>query len=207
MVGKPLYRWVLDTLLSIDEIDVVVINTDAATLLKNETLLKDERILLRERKEDLRGDFVSMNRILADDVSEVVADRYIMTHSTNPLLSEGTILSALSMLNDHPECDSLFSVTKHQTRFYRADGSAVNHDPANLVRTQDLEPWYEENSLLYVFTKESFARTSARIGQRPCLMETPSQESIDIDTPEDWVVVEAMIAHFLGQTNETGNEI
>ena len=59
------------------------------------------------------------------------------------------------------QLDSLFTVDKIQTRFYRADCSPVNHDPDNLVRTQDLEPWFEENSNLYIFTRDSFAKTAA----------------------------------------------
>ena len=31
--GKPLFRWILDALLAIDEIDEVVINTDARAIL------------------------------------------------------------------------------------------------------------------------------------------------------------------------------
>ena len=39
-----------------------------------------------------------------------------------------------------------------QTRFYRFDGSPVNHDPKNLIPTQNLESWYEENSnFLYIY--------------------------------------------------------
>jgi CMP-N-acetylneuraminic acid synthetase len=77
-------------------------------------------------------------------------------------------------------------VDKVQTRFYRADASAVNHDPNNLVRTQDLEPWFEENSNLYVFNKDSFAKTKARIGINPVMHVNPKFESIDIDEQEDW---------------------
>jgi CMP-N-acetylneuraminic acid synthetase len=84
------------------------------------------------------------------------------------------------------EADSLFSVNKVQTRFYKADSSPVNHDPANLIPTQDLEPWFEENSNLYIFTADSFAHSKARIGTSPVLFETPALESLDIDTPDDW---------------------
>jgi CMP-N-acetylneuraminic acid synthetase len=64
--------------------------------------------------------------------------------------------------------------------------SAVNHDPDNLIRTQDLEPWFEENSNLYIFNRDSFAKTKARIGKQPMMFEGPAFESIDIDTPQDW---------------------
>ena len=31
-------------------------------------------------------------------------------------------------------------------RFYKENGAAINHDPSQLLRTQDLEKWMEENS-------------------------------------------------------------
>ena len=75
---------------------------------------------------------------------------------------------------------------KVQTRFYRADCTPVNHDPDNLIPTQHLEPWFEENSNLYIFTRDSFAKTNARIGKQPMMYEGAFFESIDIDTPADW---------------------
>ena len=98
----------------------------------------------------------------------------------------GSALQAFQVKNNNGEADSLFTVDKIQTRFYREDCSAVNHDPDNLLRTQDLEPWFEENSNLYIFTKEAFDKTNARIGKKPMMFETPKFESIDIDTPDDW---------------------
>ena len=88
--------------------------------------------------------------------------------------------------------DFVFTVNKVQARFYRANGSAVNHDPNNLIRTQDLEPWFEENSNLYVFSAESFAATNARIGKRPLMLEMDKTESIDIDDAQSWDLAEAV---------------
>ena len=193
--GKPLYHWILDTLLSLPEIDQVVINTDARALLQQTGLTESSRVAIRDRKPELCGDHVSMNRILADDLAAVPAQTYLMTHVTNPLLGAQTIRQALAAFRaaqTEGTADSLFSVKKYKTRFYRADGSAVNHDPANLIRTQDLEPWFEENSNLYVFTPESFADTGARIGKKPLLFETPKLESADIDDLDDWTIAEAV---------------
>jgi len=52
----------------------------------------------------------------------------------------------------YPAHDSLFGVTRLQTRLWDAAGRPLNHDPARLLRTQDLPPVYEENSCLYLFT-------------------------------------------------------
>ena len=190
--GKPLYRWILDTLLSSTIVSTVVMNTDAEEILGNAALQRDPRIVLRERAPELCGDFVSMNRIIENDIGAVPGDLYLMTHTTNPLLSRQTIESAVHELVSQREHDSLFTVNRTQTRFYRADGSPVNHDPENLIRTQDLEPWFEENSNLYLFTRESFQSTAARIGRAPILFETPRIESVDIDDAEDWAIAEAI---------------
>lgn len=187
--GKPLFRWMLDTLLDVEEIDKVIINTDARHILANNGLTDSDRVMIRDRKPEICGDMVSMNLVLADDVDNVEADIYLMTHTTNPFLSADTIrraLKAFQAARIKDNADSLFTVNKFQTRFYRSDCSAINHDPDNLIRTQDLEPWFEENSNLYIFTSVSFDKTKARIGRHPMMYEGPQFESIDIDTPQDW---------------------
>ena len=67
----------------------------------------------------------------------------------------------------------------------------------NLIPTQDLEPWYEENSNLYLFSRESFAKTNARIGSNPKMMQTPAFESSDIDTPDDWDMAVIAAQYFI----------
>jgi CMP-N-acetylneuraminic acid synthetase len=200
--GKPLFRWILDSLLAVEEIDLVVINTDARDILAENGLVDSDRILIRDRKADICGDEVSMNVVLADDVANVEADIYLMTHTTNPLLSSNTIKQAIAQYSGALEAksaDSLFTVNKIQTRFYTKDCKAINHDPDNLIPTQDLEPWYEENSNLYLFNRESFASTDARIGSQPTMMVSPALECSDIDTPDDWDRAVAMTHYMLGK--------
>ena len=49
--------------------------------------------------------------------------------------------------------------------------------PKKLIPTQELDKIYEENSNLYIFSKESFLSTSSRIGKNPILFETPKNEA------------------------------
>jgi CMP-N-acetylneuraminic acid synthetase len=196
--GKPLFRWILDNLLAMNEVDRVVINTDARSILAECGLNDGDaegRIMIRDRRIEICGDFVSMNEVLADDVENVSASIYLMTHTTNPLLQPGTMRKALTKYKRclaAGEADSLFSVNKVQTRFYRGNLSPVNHDPSNLIRTQDLEPWYEENSNLYLFSRLSLTSTRSRIGANPTMFETPPLESIDIDNAEQWAIAESL---------------
>lgn len=203
--GKPLFRWILDTLLEVKEIDKIIINTDARGILQQHGLFDSDHVVIRDRPVDLCGDSVSMNRVIADDVSNCKADVFLMTHTTNPLLSADTIrksLTAFHQAEKNGNTDSLFTVNKVQTRFYRADCSAVNHDPQKLIPTQELESWYEENSNLYIFTDSSFKSTKSRIGLHPIMYESPPIESIDIDTMDDWDIA-TIAASFLSEKKAT----
>ena len=112
-----------------------------------------------------------------------------MTHTTNPFLTADTIKKSLSLFavnSKNNAIDSIFSVNKIQTRFYNTHCKPINHDPDNLIPTQELEAYYEENSNLYIFSKASFDGASARIGKKPMMIESKKIESLDIDTSEDW---------------------
>ncbi|MEO1617532.1 MAG: acylneuraminate cytidylyltransferase family protein [Planctomycetota bacterium] len=191
--GLPLFRWVLDTLLSIDEIEKIIINTDGRDILESHGLPASERILVRDRPEAICGDEVSMNRIIENDMDAVAAEKYVMTHTTNPLISPKTIRDAIATFEKGLETsrhDSVFTVSRLQSRFYDSEGKPLNHDPDRLLRTQDLPPLFEENSNLYIFSRESFESTNARIGKRPFMLETPFLESFDIDDEDGWRLAE-----------------
>lgn len=193
--GKPLFRWMLDRLMATPEIDRVIINTDARKILESHGVTETEKLSIRDRSEMLCGDMVSMNAILEDDLRAVASRMYLMTHTTNPLLSVDTIRRAIEAYRsglDEGRCDSLFSVTKYQSRFYTDSGKALNHDPSRLLRTQDLPPLFEENSNLYLFNRTSFDSTRARIGSRPMMFESPFLESFDIDDADGWNLAEVV---------------
>jgi len=193
LAGKPLYHHILATLLTVPEIDEIVVDTDSIAvsdgLRKYFPLVK-----LIDRPRHLRADDIPMNEILLYDTAQVVADFYLQTHSTNPMLKATTVSRAVrSLESDYPVHDSLFSVTRLQTRLYDQHGHAINHDPRRLMQTQDLPPVYEENSCLYIFTRESLVRHQHRIGKDPILFEIPADEAWDIDDELDFAVCDCLI--------------
>lgn len=194
---KPLYCWVLDALINSQLICQIVINTDASDLISDNPLVSHEKVKLVERHNELVGDEVSMNRIIESDMSCIDSDQFLMTHVTNPLVKSTTFDRAIGEFRSNLQdgrFDSLFSVDRLQERLYTAEATPINHDPEVLLPTQCLTPMYRENSNMYVFTRQSFMKTRARIGQRPFLFEMNETESIDIDTPQDWLIAEALLA-------------
>jgi CMP-N-acetylneuraminic acid synthetase len=193
--GKPLYHRVLNELLKSNLIDQIIINTDSEKIIRDVNSNFEERIVIHNRPKEIIGDFVSMNEIIANDLSNTNGTIYLQTHSTNPLLKSDTIDLALKKMlsNEDESFDSIFSVTKIQTRLYEKDGNPVNHNPDELIRTQDLPPLFEENSNFFIFTKSSFEKAGRkRIGKKPLMFEIDKVEAIDIDEPQDFLIAEAI---------------
>jgi len=48
LAGKPLFRWILDSLMDVSSIDKIVINTDAREILAENGLVENDRIIIRD---------------------------------------------------------------------------------------------------------------------------------------------------------------
>lgn len=193
LAGKPLFHHILETLLAVPEIDTVIVDTDSEPVMDGvRRLFPDVRLIARP--EHLRADDVPMNDILLYDTAQVQADFYLQTHSTNPLLKAKTISRGVqTFFTNLPIYDSLFSVTRLQTRLYWQDGRAINHNPLELLQTQDLPPVYEENSCIYLFTRENLERKKHRIGDKPLMFEIPRLEAVDIDEEADFQLADLLM--------------
>jgi CMP-N-acetylneuraminic acid synthetase len=193
LAGRPLYQHVISTLLQVKELTQIVVDTDSEEVIRGLSENFPTVKVLR-RPEHLRADTIPMNEILLNDVQQFPSDLYLQTHSTNPLVKAETFSSAIQTLTGlFPSYDSLFGVTRLQSRLWDGLGRAINHNPAVLLQTQDLPPVYEENSCIYIFTGENLQRRRNRLGERPYLFEIDRDEAWDIDEEIDFRLVELFI--------------
>ena len=194
LAGKPLFHHIIETLLAVPAIETVMVDTDSEPVMDG---LRQHfpHVKIINRPESLRADDVPMNDILLHDTAQVEADFYLQTHSTNPLLSAATIARSIqTFFADYPKYDSLFSVTRLQTRLYDKDGRAINHNPRELIQTQDLPPVYEENSCLYLFTRENLIKNHHRIGDKPLMFAIDADEAWDIDEELDFAICDFLMS-------------
>ncbi|WP_297431523.1 acylneuraminate cytidylyltransferase family protein [Sulfurimonas sp.] len=197
--GAPLYHAIMKSLLASKYIDKVVINTDSKLIAKDAKENFGDRVVIIDRPKEIQGGDMSMNVIIDYDLHQLKGEHFLQTHSTNPLLRAETINNAIESYFEclaQENCDSVFGVTKVQTRFYDKNANPVNHNPEELLRTQDLEPLYEENSNFYIFSKDSFKNArNKRIGTNPKIIEVNKLEAVDIDEPEDFKLAELLHIH------------
>lgn len=185
--GQPLFYKILETLEKSRYIQDIYIDTDSAIIEK--LAIEKFNVKIIKRSKELVGDFVSMNDIIKYDLDKIKFPHYIQTHSTNPLITVETVDKAIEFyFNNLSKFDSLFTVTKLQSRFYDENQKPINHNPDILIRTQDLPPVYEENSNMYIFSEESFLKNKQRIGKKPYMFEMERTEAIDIDEELDFII-------------------
>ena len=193
LAGKPLFHHIIETLLAVPEIDQVLVDTDSDPVM--EGLRRHfPQVKVLNRPEHLRANDIPMNEILLYDTEQVPADFYLQTHSTNPLLKPETISRAIrSLITNYPTYNSLFSVTRLQTRLYDQHGKAINHNPNELIQTQDLPPVYDENSCIYIFTRENLMAKRHRISDHPLMFEIDADEAWDIDEELDFEITDFLM--------------
>jgi CMP-N-acetylneuraminic acid synthetase len=200
MNGKPLYYWIINTLLQLNEINKIIIDTNSPIIKENLNKYFDmKNIIIYDRPKHLWPGDTPTNDLLINviDSLKLDADYYLQTHVTNPLLKKDTIQKAIkNFIENKSEYETLFSVKTHHTRFYNKDGKDMNHNRFKLIPTQDLDPIYEENSCIYIFKKETLIKYKARIGEKALLFPMSDIESQDIDWEDDFLITEILMKTF-----------
>ena len=191
LCGRPLFHWILDSLSEAKYINEIIINTDSTEIAESATNNYDVTIHMRP-KYLLDIDSNEANQIIEYDLSKTNGEYFFQSHSTNPLLSADTIDRAIEEYFSN-KFDSLISVTEKRKRYFTLDGDPINHDPKNLVKTQNCKSLYEENSCIYIFSREVFEKNINRIGSNPILYPISPIESIDIDEPLDFEIAEFLM--------------
>ena len=189
---KPVCHWILESLIKSKYVDEILINTDSEKI--KEVVSNFEKVKLVDRPDYLLGDSISIQPLIEHDLKFAKNNYILQTHSTNPLLSTNTIDKAIETFYDiENKHDALISVTPQQVRFYYKNGRPINHDPNHLIQTQLLEPIYEENSCIYIFSKETNLRVKNRLGSKPYFFEMEHLEAVDIDEWHDFLWAEFLL--------------
>ena len=183
---KPLLHYELDTLKEsglCSSINVYCSSDDIVPFLP-------EGVNFVKRPEFLDLPSSNFTQIFSEFMAGHDSDIYVYAHATAPYITLDSVRACITAVTSG-EYDSAFCALKLQDYLWQ-DGQPLNFDPANLPRTQDLKPIYQETSGIYVFTREVFAEHRRRIGSRPFIREVSFREAVDIDTPEDFRLAEIL---------------
>lgn len=184
--GSPLITYILDTLLSVEDIDEIYVYCSSEEICQY--LPSNVKFLKRDSYLDLST--TSFNEVLTSFSEKISADIYVLTHATAPFISRKSFEEGLKAVSSK-EYDSALSVTKLQ-EFLWKDGSPYNYNPKMIPRTQDLPVLYTETCGMYIYKKDVINHFKRRIGNRPYLVEVSKIEAIDINNEDDFILADSV---------------
>jgi CMP-N-acetylneuraminic acid synthetase len=177
-------------------IDAIYVSTDDKEI-KNIAL--QYGVLVIDRPKELSGDIeptVTALKHVIESIDDDIAN-VVLLQPTNPLRPKHLLTEAFQLFKEK-ECDSLFTVTRNHQKF----GTIKNDEfkPFNYKigqRSQDLEPLYFENGLLYITKAEHILKNEIITKNTFPLIVNHPFASVDIDTQEDFDYAE----FFLNKTS------
>ena len=174
--------------------NVIVTSNDARVL----EYAKEVGVEAIKRPDALAGNEEPVVTALQHAVNQLQKkyDAVILLQPTNPLRPEDLLIEAIAIF-EREDCDSLMTVSRNGHKL----GTISNNQfiPYNYEmgqRSQDLEPLFYENGLLYIF-KTALLKQGKLLGENnyPLIVDHPFAE-IDIDTEADFKKAELYLNHF-----------
>ncbi|WP_281238877.1 cytidylyltransferase domain-containing protein [Flavobacterium praedii] len=172
-------------------IDDIYVSTDDSTI-KRVALANGAKVI--DRPEALSGDLeptiTAVKHVLESIESDV--ENVILLQPTNPLRPQNLLKEAFDIYKKG-KYDSLFTVTRNHQKFGKITENKFQ--PFNYTigqRSQDLEPLFFENGLLYISKASLILPPDCTLADSKIISENafPFEvnhifANIDIDTPED----------------------
>jgi N-acylneuraminate cytidylyltransferase len=173
-------------------IDAVYVSTDDVVI--KEIALQYGAIVI-DRPQALSGDLeptVSALKHVLESIDEII-ENVILLQATNPLRPQNLLQNAFAIFQEQ-QTNSLFTVSRSHHKL----GKIINNRfiPYNYEvgqRSQDLEPLYYENGLLYI-SKSSVILNNEIITKEAFPLEVNHPfANVDIDTQEDFDYAEYLL--------------
>ena len=150
---------------------------------------------------DTAGSFEVVEHALAwlEREAAFTPSAVMLLQPTCPFRRPERIAQAIALLG-RPGTEGVIGVTaihRSLSVMYREDDQGVLEPLAawdERIRRQDVRPLLAPNGTLYLSTRESLTRHRRLFPPRLRPLSTDAVEAIDIDTPEDWALAEAVVA-------------
>ena len=178
-----------------DFIDAVYVSTDDAQI--KEVALQYGAIVI-DRPQALSGDLeptVSALKHVLESIDGIV-ENVILLQPTNPLRPKALLNETFAIFQEQ-QFDSLFTVSRSHHKLGKImDNKFIPFNYEVGQRSQDLEPLYYENGLLYI-TKASVILNNEIITKDAFPLEVNHPfANVDIDTQEDFDYAEYLVGRF-----------
>lgn len=196
--GTPLICYSIEYSLKNPKVQGTYVSTDSEEIKCVSSKAGAEII---NRPDELAGDYATSASVMKHAVEFLMAkgvgfDYVILLQATNPLRPKGLLDKAIDII-EKTDATSLFTVTRSEKKLGKIiDGKYVPWNYTFGMRSQDMEPLYYENGLLYITSKELLLQEIIEGKDAyPMIVDHPYGE-VDIDTVEDFHYAEFILNQY-----------
>ena len=211
--GKPLIYWAAKAACESKYIDKVYIATDSSDI-KREIVhfCENERkvfskVAVVERSINNASDTATTESAMLEFAAKYEFENIVLIQATSPLIMGKEIDGGIELFLS-PCTDSVLSLV-HQKRFlWQKEGDTVipsNYDCYNRPRRQEFDGFLIENGAFYITSKRALINNKNRISGNIRAYLMPEESSIEIDEPEDFIVVEQLLLNRLKEERRKRN--
>ena len=192
--GKPLIAYIIETALKVRELDRVIVSTEDKEIAKIAKKYGAEVPFIRP--EELARDETPTSPVLQHAVKHLEEkenyrpDIVVLVYPTSPLLKAKRISEGIRMLKEG-NFDSILSVVEDRGHYWLEKGGKYERLYPKVVKNrQRTKPLFKENGAIYVYKRDILMEDAKIIDKKRGLLIMQKEESIDIDEPIDFEIVE-----------------
>lgn len=197
--GKPLIYWTVYALQNSKSIDEIIVATDSDEIRKVVTDFEFDKVKIYNRNAANASDTASTESVMLEYIEYAQLSPkliFMLVQATSPLTQSVHFEEGLKRYLDNGY-DSLLTCVRNYRFFWNEDGSPANYDYMNRPRRQDFSGQLMENGAFYISTVADIVASKNRLSGKIGIYEMPDYTSVEIDEPDDWIILENLMYRYI----------
>mgnify|MGYP001223730198 CR=1 FL=1 len=185
--GTSLLKIKIEQAMKVKSIDKVFVSSDSEEMLNLALSLGATPI---KRAAKYCSNSIPMNEVYKHLAESIRGDHIVYLHVTSPLLKSSTLEDSIETYKNLEDGYTSLASVEHLMKYIWFQDKAINYDPKNHPRSQDLAKYYSLNFAINILPRNIMIETKSILGKKFYPYFLNSEESIDVDTEIDFEVAE-----------------
>lgn len=159
-----------------------------------------DKVEIIGRSEQSATDTATTESAMLEFAQQYEFDNIVLIQATSPLLSSEDLNKGFELFK-RSDTDSVLSVVRQKRFCWSVDSEGIarpiNYDVFHRPRRQEFDGYLVENGAFYITSKELLEKSGNRISGKIRIAEMPEDSFVEIDEPDDFLIVERLMKRII----------